>query len=573
MTVKALLLIPWCLFFVSGSSGEYLSPFALVSDGERLFLACAGKVMVIESEKVTGEFTFPDQPGGLALQPGGQVLVVTGDSGQLHWVDLDSGKIRSFPHEGHTPVSPVFSPDGKRLYVLNRFDNNVSVLDIESGSTVATIPVKREPVAAAVTPDGHFLFVANHLPAGAADGDYAGAEISVIDTKKNSVVSGISLPDGSTGLRGLCMAPEGKHVYVTHILARYQLPTTQLERGWMNTNAVSIIDVAGKRLIDSVLLDDVDLGAANPWGVACSPDGRHLCIAHAGSHEVSVIDCAALHAKLEMAEAVSGDLSFLVGIRRRHALGGNGPRGLIVAQGKVYVAQYFTDSVGVVDLENHEVTQIMLGKAAPLTAAREGEMHFNDANNCFQQWQCCATCHPDGRTDGLNWDLLNDGMGNPRNTKSLLLAHATPPVMITGVRDRAETAVRTGIRHIQFAQRPEACAVAMDEYLKSMKPVRNPAQPGDAVERGRALFERAGCVVCHPPPLYTDMKQHEMAIGGEFDTPTLVEVWRTAPYLFDGRAATMADLLSLHNPGTEEGGDRKLSSREIADLAAFVLSL
>ncbi|NQT91693.1 MAG: hypothetical protein HQ559_02950, partial [Lentisphaerae bacterium] len=81
---------------------------------------------------------------------------------------------------------------------------------------------------------------------------------------------------------------------------------------------------------------------------------------------------------------------------------------------------------------------IALGPKRKLTAVRRGEMLFNDADMCFQKWQSCASCHPDVRTDGLNWDLLNDGMGNPKNTKSLFLSHKTPPVMITGVRDKAE---------------------------------------------------------------------------------------------------------------------------------------
>ena len=52
------------------------------------------------------------------------------------------------------------------------------------------------------------------------------------------------------------------------------------------------------------------------------------------------------------------------------------------------------------------------------------------------------------RPDALNWDLLNDGIGNPKNTLSLLLSHQTPPVMITGVRASAEDAVRAGIKYI-----------------------------------------------------------------------------------------------------------------------------
>ena len=52
------------------------------------------------------------------------------------------------------------------------------------------------------------------------------------------------------------ISPDGKYVYATHILARYQMPTTQLERGWMNTNALSIIDVEARKLLNTVLLDD-----------------------------------------------------------------------------------------------------------------------------------------------------------------------------------------------------------------------------------------------------------------------------------------------------------------------------
>jgi hypothetical protein len=75
--------------------------------------------------------------------------------------------------------------------------------------------------------------------------------------------------------------------------------------------------------------------------------------------------------------------------------------------------------------------------------ARKGEFYFHDAGICYQGWQSCASCHPgDARANGLNWDLLNDGIGNPKNTKSLLLTYQTPPAMWLGVRETAETADR-----------------------------------------------------------------------------------------------------------------------------------
>jgi len=119
---------------------------------------------------------------------------------------------------------------------------------------------------------------------------------------------------------------------------------------------------------------------------------------------------------------------------------------------------------------------------------------FNDARICFQNWQSCASCHPDGRADGLNWDLLNDGTGNPKQTKSLLFSHKTPPSMITGIRSNAETAVRAGLRHILFSEQPEETAAAMDTYLRSLKPVPSPylrnGKLSEAAKRGKKLLKR-----------------------------------------------------------------------------------
>jgi cytochrome c peroxidase len=58
-----------------------------------------------------------------------------------------------------------------------------------------------------------------------------------------------------------------------------------------------------------------------------------------------------------------------------------------------------------------------------------------------------------------------------------------------------------------------------------------------------------------------------------FDTPALIEVWRTAPYLHDGRAATILELLTTYNKGDTHGKTSDLNESQINDLAEFVLSL
>jgi cytochrome c peroxidase len=219
-----------------------------------------------------------------------------------------------------------------------------------------------------------------------------------------------------------------------------------------------------------------------------------------------------------------------------------------------------------------------------MNTVRKGEMYFHDASLCFQQWQSCTTCHPDVRTDAVNWDLLNDGIGNPKNTKSLLLAHATPPSMITGIRADAETGVRAGIRHIQFMSPNEEKASAIDAFLKSVKPIPSPylieGELSAAAQRGKTLFTGdAGCSHCHSGTYFTNMRQYDVGTGADnetgvkFDTPTLIETWRTAPYLYDGRAATLKDIFKTFNPADFHGVTSKLTEQELDDLVEYVLSL
>ena len=145
-----------------------------------------------------------------------------------------------------------------------------------TGKEQCRIPVQREPVAADITRDGRFLLVANHLHTGRADAEHVAAVVSVIDTAARKVVKELSLPDGSGLLNDLRVSPDGKYAVVTHLLPRFRLPATQLDRGWMNSNAATIIDLARMEILNTVLLDNIDRGAADPWGIAWSADSATL---------------------------------------------------------------------------------------------------------------------------------------------------------------------------------------------------------------------------------------------------------------------------------------------------------
>ena len=579
----------------------HLSPAALVAspDGRTLFIACATANQLAVFDAVAGRIVraiaLPDSPSGLTLSPDGAKLFVTcaSPASTVCVIATATGRVAATIRAGHTAMAPVLSPDGETLYVCHRFDHAVAFIDLARGRERGRVSVPREPVAAAVTPDGRLLLVANHLHHGRADADHVAATVSVIETATQRIVHEIGLPNGSGLLRDVRISPDGRFAAVTHLVARYQQPTTQLERGWINTNALTVIDLTRRERLNTVLLDNVDRGAANPWAIAWSPDGKLICVTHAGTHEVSLIDAAALLAKLDAARAprdVPNDLGFLVGLRQRIALApGIGPRAITIAGTKAYVANYFSDSLSVIDLAASPPLARSIPLAAPREAslARQGERLWNDARICFQGWQSCSSCHSsDARVDGLNWDNLNDGLGNPKNAKSLLLAHRTPPAMWTGVRDNASAAVRAGIKHILFAERPEAEATALDRYLESLQPIPSPrlvrGKLSAAAKRGEAVFNRqsTGCAVCHAGPLFTDQKSYDVGTAREwdlpdeeFDTPSLIEVWRTAPYLHDGSAATMFEVLTTANAKHKHGSTRQLTPAEMNDLVEYLLSL
>jgi YVTN family beta-propeller protein len=618
--LKALvcILLTGCQAVLAAPTGAdtYLSPTALVAteDGKTLYIAGATAKQVLgfntAKREVSCSIPMPQAPSGLALSADHARLFVTcaAPESEVCVIDLNKSKVVETMSAGHTALAPVISPDCKTLYVCNRFNNNVSVIDLVAGKEVRRIAVQREPVAAGITRDGKYLLVANHLPLGRADVAYVSAVVSVIDLAAGKVSKELQLPNGSASLKDLRVSPDGKYAAVTHLAGRFNRITTQLNYGWMNVNAMTLIDLAGMEIVNTLLLDNVDRGAPNPWGMAFSSDGAALVITHAGTHEMSVVDFPNLVAHLLSLRATASpgqaidpnlafqahpeladDLPFLAGARQRVKLATNdlGPRAVVVVGHTAYVANYFSDTLSAVDLSAPRLAaeSIPLGPKREMDVVRKGEFYFHDARICLQTWQSCSSCHPgEARVDGLNWDLLNDGTGNPKNTKSLLLAHRTPPAMSLGIRADARAAVRSGIQHILFTTQAEEVPAAIDEYLKSLQTVPSPhlvhGKPSEAAKRGEAVFSRAGCAECHPPPIFTDLRQYEVGTrrsfdkpGDKFDTPTLIEVWRTAPYLHDGSAVTVRDFLTTRNRHDRHGKTSALTNEELEDLCAYVLSL
>src|SRR6185503_10794321 len=113
-------------------------------------------------------------------------------------------------------------------------------------------------------------------------------------------------------------------------------------------------------------------------------------------------------------------------------------------------------------------------------------------------------------------------------------------------------------------------------------------------QAGLAIFRGKGnCTACHVGPNLTDERLHNTGVAwregkladlgagqGNFKTPTLRDISRTAPYMHDGSLATLEDIIEFYdrggnqNPGLDpEIRPLRLTVAERQSLIAFLRAL
>ena len=353
-----------CFALPLSAEQGYLSPSDIVisEDGSILYLACATgdrvQVFDVEKEKVSSNFKV-EGVRELAISPDeSRIFALCGEfEGRLLEIDANNGKVlRSFS-AGHTPVAPVVSEDGATLFFCNRFSKddlfNVHAFDIASGKVRASGKAIREPITMKLSKDGKFLWVVNHLPLMEANLEHVFTSLNIYSSENLKSVAKLDMPPGSFAIRDSALSNDGKYLFVSHTIGRFTVPTTHLDRGWINTSAVSIFDAIGQRYINTVLLDDTMRGAANPWGITVTDDNAWLCVNASGIHEVIVVNIKEMFKRIESTAApkeIVNNLAFLYGAKSRVKLDGEGGRAIAAKGGFIYVPMYFSDSVNVIEM-------------------------------------------------------------------------------------------------------------------------------------------------------------------------------------------------------------------------------
>ncbi len=623
-----LLMLLLAASYVPASTVEkqpYRSPFDLAysPDGGKLAISdrTAGRLYILDAEAATvaREIVLRGSSMGIAWQADGRIAVSEYDAGTVAEVDAATGEVLRRFAVGPKPIGVAVALKKDLLVVCDYGLHLVSIVDLKTGRERARISCGRHPYFVAVTPDEGMAVVGNLLPMGPATNPASSAVVSLIDLDSGTNVKDIPLPASSSNLRQVRISPDGRWAYAVHTQGRTTLPTTQVERGWVNTNGLSIIDLAARELYATALLDTVAEGAADPWGIAVAADGKTGWISIAGVHQIARIDLVRLHEflagkgdikSLGLHDMYSGPATiwqsikddpnkrselayylsalYAAGMMTRVSIPAACPRGIALSPDgrQLVVASYYSGEILLLDPDRCRVEKkVCLGPQPEADSVRHGEFVFHNGRHCFQHWLSCSTCHADGRADGMNWDLVNDGIGNPKNARSLLWSHKTPPVMSLGVRESMEEAAQKGFQFIQFREVDEGDLNAVRAYLRSMEPEASPhlvnGQLSEKARKGKRLFEdvKVGCSHCHAAPLFTTRDthdvgtRHELDREGRFDTPTCVELWRTGPYLHDGSAVTLKEMLTTMNPDDKHGQTSQLSAEEIDALVEYLLSL
>ena len=197
----------------------------------------------------------------------------------------------------------------------------------------------------------------------------------------------------------------------------------------------------------------------------------------------------------------------------------------------------------------------------------------------------CQSCHLHGGSDGAEHNIGGATFVSTLDSRGLL---GTPPFLRDGgyptlgsLDEVAQTLYRGYVRR-QGGRR-----FSLDRYLASLpRPIRErQLERADAARerRGLDVFVEARCPVCHAFPAFTNLGQHpadaffpEHAAhhpGTQLDTPSLLGLATSAPYLVDGRAKTLEEVFRRHDRAHRHGDTAELEDGELGDLIYFLEGL
>lgn len=555
----------------------------------------------------------------------GVVAVAEQDRAQLVLFDAKTmEQLRVVPLGNFSqPYGVVLSHDAQRAWVSSQALGVIYQVDCRAGKVdrIFKVAEGQSLRGVALTSDGKTLLTTRFR---SADDQ---AEVYAVDLTSGRIKTmplvvdqGPDTEDGGRGvpnyLSQVVISPDGSQAWVPskkdNILRGKARDGEALTFENSVRTIVSQIDLTTGKEVLGHRHDFNDKDMAN--AAVYSPRGDLLFVACQGSNSVEVID------------AYSGEhLTSILHV-------GSAPQGLALnPKGVLYVYNFLSRSVVSYDVADmiatgngvanslHRVTTVQSDKLSPtVLLGKQLFYHAGDPRMSRDGYLSCASCHLDGDQDGRVWDFTDRGEGL-RNTISLLGKAGEKhgrlhwSANFDEVQD-FEHDIRGafgGEGLIQSDQSPKAFFAkwhplgfpkagasrdldAIAAYVRSLNatpnsPFRNAdGSLSESGKRGRKIFQALDCNTCHGGGDFTDSPSHKMHDVGTLsklsgrrlgsrlegiDTPSLKGVWATAPYLHDGSAATLREVLVDKNKEGKHGDIKSLEAGELDDLIAYLLQI
>ncbi|XXF79389.1 c-type cytochrome [Myxococcaceae bacterium GXIMD 01537] len=334
-----------------------------------------------------------------------------------------------------------------------------------------------------------------------------------------------------------------------------------------------------------------------PTAAVVDPSGAWLFVVNHETDNVAVMPARG------RTTAASSSALGRAGAVRQVVRVGAGPNGIALTRDgrKAYVYNSFDHTLSTLVSDGSDENAVLRESGARLKLAEEvlppdvaaGRRLFFSAidtrmtsNNVGA---ACATCHLEGREDGHTWNFP-DG---PRQTPSLAgrMMGATGPYHWSGefssLREFMDITVRERMGGGQVDTRMTSQLLA---FIDAQPAADNPHRRETLTEpqqRGALVFKKAGCDGCHTGVALTNnsladvgtfvvsgvQPDNEQVRQRGLNTPSLLGLARSAPYLHDGSAPTLKARMNLNRDTDQHGLTSRLSDAEVDDLIEYLLSL
>jgi len=352
------------------------------------------------------------------------------------------------------------------------------------------------------------------------------------------------------------------------------------------------VDPAGSCVTDAdfppSILADPALAPQGPTALAVDATGQWIFSANRESDTVTVVPAFA-----RASGVLGGNVTQSVPVPA-------GPTGIAISRdGKTaWVYSALDHQLLAIEAQGSGSAQVLVpgqpitltGDTLPADAVRGRKLFFSARDPRMNAVGIsCATCHVDGREDGHTWNFTE----GPRQTPMLAgrkLSLTAPYHWAGEFPDFTAFASHTiGKRMGGSGPGPEGERQLL-AFIDSMATPDNPfrgAAPTAAQARGEAVFNKAGCNTCHGGEALTNERMADVGtlvnsgavvddlnrLNQGLNTPSLLGLGRSAPYLHDGSVATLKERILRGKQSDQHGATAQLTSAEVDDLVEYLQAL